>query len=112
MKCVLSNKNFTSDYVEQVINSRGGDFSRLVAATSNDIEDPDLLDNIGIGANLFKHFVFDDNSKIALVVDCDPDGYTSSAIIYLYIKQLRNFLYFVIAYNIFSYLSGIPYLKI
>lgn len=89
MKCVLSNKNFTSDYVEQLINSRGGDFSRLVAATSNDIEDPDLLDNIGIGANLFKHFVFDDNSKIALVVDCDPDGYTSSAIIYLYIKQLN-----------------------
>ena len=46
------------------------------------------LDNIKEGVNLLlKHL--DNNSKIVIVVDCDVDGYTSSAILYRYIKLIK-----------------------
>ena len=47
---------------------------------------PRLLDNIDAGAALLKKHL-DNNSNILLVVDADTDGYCSSAMIYLYIKD-------------------------
>ena len=44
------------------------------------------LDNIEKGRNLL-HNHLENNSKIGLLVDCDCDGYTSAAIIYLFIKH-------------------------
>ena len=44
------------------------------------------LDNIEKGRNLL-HSHLENNSKIGLLVDCDCDGYTSAAIIYLFIKH-------------------------
>lgn len=57
--------------------------------------DPENLDNIYDGAQLLmKHL--NNNSKILFVVDCDCDGFMSSAILYLYLKNLypdANFSY-------------------
>ena len=47
---------------------------------------PRLLDNIDAGAALLKKHL-DNNSNVLLVVDADTDGYCSSAMIYLYIKD-------------------------
>ena len=50
------------------------------------ISSANYLDNIERGRNLlYKHL--ENNSKIGLLVDCDCDGYTSAAIIYLFIKH-------------------------
>ena len=45
------------------------------------------LENIDKAVECFeKHF--DNNDIITILVDCDPDGYTSAALIYKYIKEL------------------------
>lgn len=52
-----------------------------------DMSSPLLLNNLKEGIEtLSKHL--ENNSKIAILVDCDVDGYTSSAIMYLYLKFL------------------------
>ena len=49
-------------------------------------ESPYKLDNIGEAVQLFMQ-EYDKESKIGLCVDCDPDGYTSSALMYLFLKE-------------------------
>ena len=52
------------------------------------VEDYNHLENIIEAIQCFKkHFNIDD--KIAILVDCDPDGYTSAAMIYSYIKRQK-----------------------
>jgi single-stranded-DNA-specific exonuclease len=52
------------------------------------IEDYNNLENIHEAIECFKkHFDVDD--EIAILVDCDPDGYTSAAMIYSYIKRQK-----------------------
>ena len=46
--------------------------------------DPALLDNIDDAAILLKKHL-DNNSKILFIVDCDCDGYCSSAMLWTYI---------------------------
>lgn len=47
----------------------------------------DNLDNIGKAVECFtKHF--ENNNKISILVDSDPDGYCSAAMMYSYIKEL------------------------
>lgn len=45
------------------------------------------LDNIGKAVQMFVEHI-NKGSKIALLVDCDADGYTSAAMIYNYIKRI------------------------
>ena len=48
-----------------------------------------MLDNIDKAVDLFmKHF--ENKNKIEILVDSDPDGYCSAAMMYSYIKQLDN----------------------
>ena len=49
-------------------------------------ESPYKLENIGEAVQLFMQ-EYDKESKIGLCVDCDPDGYTSSALMYLFLKE-------------------------
>ena len=49
-------------------------------------ESPYKLDNMGEAVQLFMQ-EYDKESKIGLCVDCDPDGYTSSALMYLFLKE-------------------------
>lgn len=50
------------------------------------VEDYNNLNNIHDAVECFKNHV-DNNDNISILVDCDPDGYTSAAMIYLYIKK-------------------------
>lgn len=89
MKCKMMNSDIRRDYVKNLLRERG-------------VEDPDRFLNVGSDALgsyrdidrlqyavsiLFNILKYD--SKILLIVDCDCDGYTSSAIMYQYIKHIN-----------------------
>lgn len=99
MKYSLVNENFQDNYVERLIESRGGDYNKLLNIGPESLNSPDLLDNIEKGANLFLTKIkANDSKKIGYVVDCDTDGFTSSAILWQYGKLLapeKDFVYFV-----------------
>lgn len=64
------------------------DLPTFLHPTENELYDFMLLDNIIEGAKcLIKHI--ENNSKIFIQVDSDCDGYTSAAIIYLYMKKIK-----------------------
>lgn len=88
MKYVLNNENFKEDYAEKLIESRGGDFNGMINATLNDVEDPEKLDNIEKGAKLLFAALEQKDKTIFILIDCDTDGFTSAAIIWLYIKRI------------------------
>ena len=77
-----------NNYLCTVLKERGiEDPFRYISPASSDIESWKNLDNVSRGADmLLKHLGNDE--KIALIVDCDCDGYTSSAIIYNFIKAI------------------------
>lgn len=50
--------------------------------------DPTLLDHMDMGVELLQYHI-ENNSTIDLIVDCDCDGYTSAAQMYLFIKKLN-----------------------
>ena len=87
MKYKLIGDNNTNNIVEQVLINRGvqyyDEYLHLTDSCCDDYKD---LDNIDEAVECFKnHFEMGDD--IAVLVDCDPDGYTSAAIIYSYIKK-------------------------
>lgn len=88
MKCKLVNKNITSNYTYELLKERGIDnVSLYLNPTSECLQDPSALINIEKGAELFLSKV-GKGKNIFLIADCDVDGMTSAAIIYLYIKEL------------------------
>ena len=99
MKCKLVNENFKNDYTNKLLISRGvssNDLEKFYNPTSELLESPELLTNIGQGVNLLvKHLP---QSNIAIVVDSDVDGFTSSAIMYQYLMKINpslNIKYFL-----------------
>ena len=90
MKVKLVNENFTSNYLTNLLKSRGVNNTELFLSPDEScLQNPSDLDNIQKGAKLFKDILNKENSHILLVVDCDVDGFTSSAIIYQYIKTIK-----------------------
>lgn len=77
-----------NNYLYTILKERGiEDPFRYLSPSSVDIESWKNLDNVSRGADmLLKHL--GNEEKIALIVDCDCDGYTSSAIIYNFIKTI------------------------
>lgn len=55
--------------------------------TIDDLEPPTNLDNIDKGARLLDE-ILSNKGKIAIIVDCDVDGFTSASIFWLYLKEL------------------------
>ena len=87
MNYTLLNKN-TEMYtdIRRVFVNRGvqpSEIEHYLNVSSDDENSPELLDNIKQGAQLFmtaaKH-----RDNVALVVDCDCDGFTASALLYNY----------------------------
>lgn len=83
--------NYTTnpDYalVEILLNRGVKDIQGFLSPSPECELDPYDLENIEAGARmLLKHL--QNNSRILLVVDADADGFTSSAILWLYIKTL------------------------
>ena len=70
-----------------LLDARGVEDIEGYVHPSKDYElDPLLLDNIEKGCYLLKSHL-DKNSKILFIVDCDTDGFMSSAMMWLYIKD-------------------------
>ena len=89
MKVNLVNENFESNYLENLLTARGiTDIERYLNPDPSCLNSPSLLDNMPKGAKLFESILNKENSKILLVIDCDVDGFTSSAIMYIYIRSI------------------------
>lgn len=90
MKYVLTNEEIKANYGEEVLRARGVEnVEEFLYPHPHQLQDAKDLDNIFTGAKIVYETV-KNNGKIALIVDCDVDGYTSSAIIYQYLKKLNS----------------------
>ena len=90
MKINLVNENFQSNYLTNLLQARGvDDVQKFLNPTIDCLNDPKLLSNIDNGIQLLNKVINKDNSSILIVADCDVDGFTSAAIIYLYLKHLN-----------------------
>ena len=88
MQCKLVNENFHSDYVNNLLKSRGIlDTVEFYNPSINDIQEPEGLDNVEEGFQLYTKVV-KAKGKMLVVVDSDNDGYTSGACIFDYTKDL------------------------
>lgn len=91
MKTKLVNENFKSDWVKNLLVSRGVDGGRLeefLHPTWENIADPSNLDNCEAAAKRILKAV-ENNEHIGLVIDSDVDGITSSTIIYRYLHEVN-----------------------
>lgn len=92
MKVKLANENFTSEYGKNLLLSRGvSNISSFMCPTMDDIQSYKGLSNIERGLSVIDKMIIDhpDGARIGIVVDCDVDGYTSSAILYQYLLQIE-----------------------
>lgn len=88
MKVKCNVPNITLNYSEELLRCYGIDnVDYYINPDKNALNDPLNLENMDRGYQLYKE-VCDRNGKILLIVDCDVDGFTSSAIFYQYTKQL------------------------
>ena len=92
MKIKLINDNYKSQYTDNLLISRGvnpDSLNSFYNPTSDLLEEPTNLNNIIEGANKLKDSINNKNN-IAIIVDSDVDGFTSSAIITQYIKHINS----------------------
>ena len=90
IKVNLVNENFTENYLSNLLAARGvTDIKRYLEPDSSCLNSPTLLNNIENGSLLLGEVLKKENSHILIIVDADVDGFTSGAIMYLYIKQLN-----------------------
>lgn len=88
MKYKLVNKEIKGNYLKEFLLERGvTDIEGFLNPNSSFLQEPEGLANIKEAAFKLLSYV-QGKSKILVVVDADVDGFTSSAIIYQYIKKL------------------------
>lgn len=82
--------NDTSNIIKEVLKNRGIDDYRTYLNLDDSVIIPyEKLDNIHEAVDCFMEH-FNKKDKITILVDSDPDGYCSAAMIYNYIKQLES----------------------
>ena len=88
MKYKLIGSNDTNNIIATILSNRGVTNPQQYMNLSEDcICDWQDLNNIDEAINCFvKHF--ENKNDITILVDCDPDGYSSAAMMYLYIKSM------------------------
>lgn len=88
MKYILKNNKITENYLQNLLISRGIlDLEKYLNPVKEDLLNSENLSNINTAVlNLVDHL--EKNSKIAIVVDSDQDGFTSAAIMWNYIKNI------------------------
>ena len=88
MKYRLIGTNDTSNVIKTVLNNRGIDNAEAyLNLTNNSVQDYDVLLNINEAVKCFANH-YEAGNKIVVMPDEDCDGYTSSAMLYLYVKSL------------------------
>ena len=89
MKVNLINENYTKEYLGNLLRARGvTDIEKYLHPDVSCLNDPLNLDNIKKGVIWLEETLNKEDSHILLIVDCDVDGFTSSAIMYNYIKAI------------------------
>ena len=80
--------NNTSNVLEEVLRNRGvDDYEKYLDLDESVLIPYENLDNIHEAVELFmKHF--DNKNKIEILIDEDPDGFCSAAMMYSYIKKM------------------------
>lgn len=82
--------NNTSNVIKEVLKNRGiEDYDKYLNLDDSVVIPYDKLDNINSAVELFMNH-FNKKNKIEILVDEDPDGFCSAAMMYLYIKQMDN----------------------
>ena len=88
MKYKLINKEIKSNYLKEFLTERGiTDIDGFLNPSNTFLHDPEDLLNAKEAAEKVLDYV-NNKAKILTIVDADVDGFTSSAIIYQYIKKL------------------------
>lgn len=89
-KLYENGNNDTSNVLAEVLKNRGiDDYNRYLNLDESVVEPYRNLDNIEEAVSLFmKHF--NQKNKIGILVDEDPDGFCSTAMMYSYIKQMDS----------------------
>ncbi len=89
-KLYENGNNDTSNVLAEVLKNRGiDDYNRYLNLDEGVVKPYQNLDHIEDAVNLFmKHF--NQKSQIGILVDEDPDGFCSAAMMYLYIKQMDS----------------------
>lgn len=89
--------------VEQIFLNRGipvSEINHYKNASIRDTHSPVLFENIREGASLLIQHIRKSN-KVGILVDCDADGFTSSALLYNYLYKLfpfwtsKNLIYYI-----------------
>lgn len=85
-----SNNDIYGNIIHTVLNNRGiDDCNKYLNLNKDVIIDYSNLENMEMAVNVFmNHFM--NNEKIYILVDSDPDGYCSAAMMYLYIKKINT----------------------
>lgn len=82
--------NNTSNVIKKVLKNRGiEDYNKYLNLDDSVVIPYDKLNNINSAVELFMNH-FNKKNKIEILVDEDPDGFCSAAMMYLYIKQMDN----------------------
>lgn len=94
MRTKLVNKDIRQNYTEELLKERGVNEEYLPyflgQPDSSLLQDPRAFNNIHEGYQMFKEILLlNPNQRILLVVDSDVDGFTSSAIMYSYLKKVK-----------------------
>lgn len=90
MKYRVNGEDIKENYGAEILTRRGvKDVTRFMEPDDNCLQSPHDLDNIEEGAYLLLSKLNKGN-KLAIIVDCDVDGFTSAAIIYNYLKLVSD----------------------
>ena len=90
MKYKLIGSNDRNNIIKQVLSNRGvQDQDGYLHLSESCCDDYNNLDNIDKAVKCFvEHFEVGD--EVCILCDTDPDGYTSAAMMYMYIKNLNQ----------------------
>lgn len=87
-KLYENGNNDTSNVLKEVLKNRGiDDYNRYLNLDESVVQSYHDLDNISDAVDLFMNH-FNNKDRMGILVDEDPDGFCSAAMMYLYIKQM------------------------
>lgn len=85
---IKSTIGFGSDSLNELLRNRGiKNPQEFLNVNESHIEDYHLFDNLQYGIMCYKNHIGLETKK-ALIVDFDADGYTSASVFYMYSKKL------------------------
>jgi single-stranded-DNA-specific exonuclease len=91
MNYKLIGNNDVKNIKHTILKNRGiKDIDNYLNLNQSCLYNYSLLDNIGEGVSLLKEII-NNGLPIYIIVDCDPDGYTSAGILYHYITTVINY---------------------